>query len=155
MFITAFTGARYLSLSWLTSIQSMPLHPTTWRSILILSFHLRLVLPSGSLFPTGLSTKTLYTTHLSPMRVTCTAHLIILDLITKKIFVRSTEYNAPRFVVFSILIINHSKIHCVAVWAVYTASHSGLLTVSLPILGSCYCAGYEHIRDTQLYGEEA
>jgi hypothetical protein len=50
MFITAFTGARHLSLSWTSSIQSTPPHPTSWRSILILSTHLRLGLPSG-IFP--------------------------------------------------------------------------------------------------------
>ena len=40
-FITAFTSARHLSLSGASSIQSIPLHPTSWRSILILSCHLR------------------------------------------------------------------------------------------------------------------
>ena len=45
-FITAFTTARHLSLSWVRSIQSMP-HPTSLKSILILSSHLRLGLPSG------------------------------------------------------------------------------------------------------------
>jgi len=48
-FITAFTSARHLSLSWARSIQSVPPHPTSWRSILILSSHLRLGLPSGLL----------------------------------------------------------------------------------------------------------
>jgi hypothetical protein len=33
------------------------------------------------LFPTGFPTKTLYTSLSSPMRDTCSAHLIILDLI--------------------------------------------------------------------------
>ena len=41
-FITAFTSARHLSLSWTSSIQSTPPHPTSCRSILILSSHLRL-----------------------------------------------------------------------------------------------------------------
>ena len=49
-FITAFTSARHLSQSWARSIQSIPLHPTSWRPILILSSHLRLSLPIG-LFP--------------------------------------------------------------------------------------------------------
>jgi hypothetical protein len=41
-FITTFTSARQLSLSWARSVQSIPSHPISWRSILILSFHLRL-----------------------------------------------------------------------------------------------------------------
>jgi len=59
-FITAFTSARHLSLSWAISIHSMLSHPISWRSILILSSHLRLGLPSG-LFPSGFPIKTLYT----------------------------------------------------------------------------------------------
>ena len=46
-FITAFTRAQHLSLSWASPIQSVPSHPNSWRSILILSSHLRLGLPSG------------------------------------------------------------------------------------------------------------
>ena len=46
-FITALTSVRHLSLSWTSSIQSIYPHPTSWRSILILSTHLRLGLPSG------------------------------------------------------------------------------------------------------------
>ena len=47
MFITAFTNARQLPLSWVGSIQSITPNSTSWRSILILSFHLLLDLPSG------------------------------------------------------------------------------------------------------------
>ena len=49
-FINAFTSARHLSLSWVSSIQSMSPYPTSSKSILILSSHLRLGLLSG-LFP--------------------------------------------------------------------------------------------------------
>ena len=64
-FIATFTSARHLPLSWATSILSIPLHPTSWRSILILFSHLRLGLPTG-FFPSGFPTKTLYTPLLSP-----------------------------------------------------------------------------------------
>ena len=64
--------------------QSMPLHPTSWRSTLILSCHLHLGLPSD-LFSSGFPTKTLYTPLLSPIRATCPAHLILLDFITRTI----------------------------------------------------------------------
>ena len=59
-FITALTSVRHLSLSWASPIQSIYLHPTSWISVLILSAHLRLGLPSG-LLPSGFPTKTLYT----------------------------------------------------------------------------------------------
>ena len=49
-FITAFRSDRHLSLSSTSSVQSIPPHPTSWRSILILSSHLRLSpAPSSSL----------------------------------------------------------------------------------------------------------
>ena len=48
-FITAFTSARHLSLSWASSIYSVTPHSTSWRSILILSFYLRQGLPKWSL----------------------------------------------------------------------------------------------------------
>jgi len=41
-FITALTSVHQLSLSWASPIQSIYPHPTSWRSILILSTHLRL-----------------------------------------------------------------------------------------------------------------
>ena len=72
-FITALTSVRHLSLSWTSPIHSTYPHPTSWRSILILSTHLLLGLPSG-LFPSGFPTKTLYAPLSSPIRATCPAH---------------------------------------------------------------------------------
>ena len=83
-FITALTSVRHLSLSWTRPIQSIYPHPTSWRSILILSTHLSLGLPSG-LFPSGFLNKTLYTPLSSPIHATCPAHLILLDFFTRTI----------------------------------------------------------------------
>ena len=83
-FITALTSVRHLSLSWASPIQSTYPHPTSRRSILILSTHLRLAFPSG-LFPSGFPTTTLYAPLSSHIRATCPAHLILLDFITRKI----------------------------------------------------------------------
>jgi len=48
MFITTFASPCHLSLSRVRSIQFMPLYPTSWRSFLLLSSHLRLCLSSFS-----------------------------------------------------------------------------------------------------------
>ena len=84
-FINEYTRARHLSLSLARSIQSMPLHPTSWRSILILSSHPSLSLASG-LFPSGFPTKTQYASLLSPICATRSAHAVLLDFIKHVIF---------------------------------------------------------------------
>jgi hypothetical protein len=55
----------------------------------MLSIHLRLGLPSG-LFPYGFPTNNLYTFLFSPIRATCPAHLILLDIII--LFILGEEY---------------------------------------------------------------
>jgi len=56
-----------------------------------LKIHLNIIFPykpgfPSDLFPPGFPTKTLYTSLLSPIRATCPAHLILLDLITRTLF---------------------------------------------------------------------
>ena len=75
------------------------LHPTLWRSILILSSHLHLGLPIG-LFPSGFPTKILYTPLFSSIHATCPIHLI-LHFITRTIF--GEEYRSLSFPLSSFL----------------------------------------------------
>ena len=57
---------------------------TSVKSILIFSCYVHLGL-SCCLFPSGFCTKTLYTLIVSPICATCTAHLKVLNLITRTI----------------------------------------------------------------------
>ena len=70
---------------------SEPYYSASWRSILILSSHFCLGLPSG-LFPSIFPTKPLYTPLPSPIRATIPAYLILLDLIARTTF--SEEYSS-------------------------------------------------------------
>ena len=80
-FNTAFISARrHFPLFWARSIQSLPLNPTSWRSIYILTSHLCLGLPSD-LLPSGFAPKPFI--HPSPIRVTWPTHLVLLNLIVQ------------------------------------------------------------------------
>jgi hypothetical protein len=60
--------------------ESKPPKSISPRSVLILSFYLRVHLPSG-IFRLDFGTKMLYSIIISPMRATCPTHLIVLDFI--------------------------------------------------------------------------
>jgi hypothetical protein len=80
-FITTFTRALHWSLSYARSIQLIPPHHMTVRSVLILSSHLCSGIPSG-LYLSRFPTRILYAFLFSPMRATCSSRLILYDLIT-------------------------------------------------------------------------
>ena len=100
-FITALTSVCHLSLSWTSPIQSIYTHPTSWRSILILSAHLRLGLPSG-LFPSGFSTKILYTRSPHPHAPHAQPNSFFSILSPAQYWVSSTNHLAPRYAISSI-----------------------------------------------------
>jgi len=78
--------------------QINPVHaqsPISWRTSLILFSHLRVDFPSGPL-ASGVPTKILYASLLSPISATCPAHLAILDLITRIILRGSADKSLAR-----------------------------------------------------------
>ena len=103
-FITALASVHHLSLSWASPIQSIYPHLTSWRSILILSTHLRLGLPRVS-FPPVSPPRTYtpssphpYAPHAQPI-----SFLSILS--PAQYWVMSTNHLAPRYAVSSTLLI--------------------------------------------------
>jgi hypothetical protein len=94
-FITAFRRASRESLSWASSIQSMPPLQFLWRSILKLFTRLRL----GLLFHSSFPTKTSCGPVLSPVRATCLV-LHILSLIAR---IFRSEYRSWSCSLFSSL----------------------------------------------------
>ena len=60
----------------------MTLERTSWKSVLVLYFYLRLGFPC-SLFPSGFPTENLYAALLSAIHVTCPVHLILFYLVTR------------------------------------------------------------------------
>ena len=99
--ITALTSVRHLSLSWASPMQSINPHPTSWRSILILSTHLHLGLPSGSFPP--VSPPRPYTNP-SPHPYAPNAQPISFFFILSpaQYWVRSTGHLVPRYAISSI-----------------------------------------------------
>jgi len=97
-FVNALTSVRHLSLSWASRIQSAPPHPTTRRSILILSFNLRMGLPIGP-FPHHQQNPKYASTL--PIRATCPVQYIFLDLFPGIIF--GKQYSSLSFSLCSFL----------------------------------------------------
>jgi hypothetical protein len=67
-------------------------------------FHLCLALPSDRI-PSDFPTNKLYAFHISPIRATYSAHLILHDLITLMQAGACTNYEAPHYVVFRSLLL--------------------------------------------------
>ena len=100
-FITALTSVRHLSLSWTSPIQSVYPHPTSWRSVLILSTHLCLGLPSG-LLPSDFPTKTLYTPSPHPYEPHAQSISFFLILSPAQYWARCTNHLASHYAINSI-----------------------------------------------------
>ena len=100
-FITALPSVRHLSLSWASPIQSIYLHPTSWRSVLILFPHLRLGLSSG-LLRSGFPTNTLYTPSPHPYVPRAQPISFFSILSPAQYWVWSTIHLAPRYAISSI-----------------------------------------------------
>jgi hypothetical protein len=140
-FNTTLTSARHLSLSWASYIQSTHPHPTSQRSILILSPHLSVGLPSG-LLPSGFPTKTLYTPLPYPISATCPTHLILLDFITCTIL---GEYR-----LFSSSLCNflHSR-HLVPLRPKYSPQHPILKHTQPTFLPQCQRPSFTPIQNNR------
>jgi hypothetical protein len=113
-FNTVFTRALHWSLFWAISIQSTPSHPISLRYTLILSSHLPLDHPSG-LFSSGVPTNILHACLFFPIRATCPAHLIFLDLIILIILGEVMKLLIMR--------VSLTSCHFISLWSTHSPQH--------------------------------
>ena len=139
MFITALTSVRHLSLSWVRPIQSIYPHLTSWRSILILSTHLRLGLPSG-LFPSGFPTKTLYTPSPQPYAPHAQPISFFSILSPEHYWARSKNHLAPCYTISSIPPLPRPS---------YSPQHHVLKHPQLPFLPQCQRPSFTPIKNNR------
>jgi hypothetical protein len=101
MSITMYTKALHLSLSWGRSIQSTQLQPTSLRSILILSSHVRLSLHNG-LFLSEFRTINLYSFFFVPY---VPPIMPISSSLTSSFLAKGTRIEAAHYAVYSYLVV--------------------------------------------------
>ena len=140
--ITALTSVHHLSISWASPIQSIHPHPTSWVSILILSTHLSVGLPSG-VIPSGFPSKTLYTSSPHPYAPHTQPISFFSILSPAQYWVRSTNHLAPHYAVSSIpgyLVPPRFK---------YFPQHHVLKHPQLPFLPQCQRPSFTHIQNNR------
>jgi hypothetical protein len=101
-FTIMFTKSRHWSLSWARLIQSISLHPISLESILILSSHLRLSLPSVVLPLVSPPKLCMYSSYPHACYIPCPSHPDLIILIM--FFAKRTNYKVLHFAVFSKLL---------------------------------------------------
>jgi hypothetical protein len=114
-FITAFTSARQLSLSWASSIQSMPLHPT------VCTFPLRGICPANLILFNFITQTVLSEEYKSLSSLLCSfLHSPVISSlldpnIVKKIIVTNSKQGHTFFIfvlwIFCSIFINNQKMH--------------------------------------------
>ena len=100
-FITVFTSARHLSLSWVNCIQPPQPPQTSWRSILILSSHLHLGPPSGP-FPQVSAPEPCAPLSPNPYMPHALPISFFSILPPSQYLVRRKDHKAPHYIILSI-----------------------------------------------------